>query len=291
MRRLAEALEAGRWDGVLARCLARAYAPFSSRGLVRPGRVPGVPVVCVGGATLGGSGKTPVAIAIARRLGPRAVLVGHAHRARPRRARIVAAADPVEEVGDEALVCAAAHEGPVVVGPSRQAAIDLALTLRPSALVLDGPLRLDDARGLSVLAVDASAPWGSGALPPAGDLRAPATELTALADHVVRVAPAFDVVWEVPPPARVGLFTALARPARLLRQLDVAVHVAAPDHGPAPPGLARRLAEADGWLATPKCAVHLRPHLQGRPLGLLVPRPVALPLGLQRALSSLHATP
>ena len=59
----------------------------------RPVRVPdGVRTVTVGGATLGGSGKTRIAIAIARALasrGERVVLVGHAYRARPVFARFV----------------------------------------------------------------------------------------------------------------------------------------------------------------------------------------------------------
>src|SRR5260221_5377530 len=88
--------------------LASAYGAISRRGVCRPLDIPDrVPMIGVGGATLGGSGKTPVAIAIARALaarGERVALVGHAYRARPHCARVVAISDDVREVGDEALL-------------------------------------------------------------------------------------------------------------------------------------------------------------------------------------------
>jgi tetraacyldisaccharide-1-P 4'-kinase len=69
----------------------------------RPVRVPeGVRTVTVGGPTLGGSGKTRVAISIARTLasrGENVVLVGHAYRARPGRARFVSPQEDRKSVG------------------------------------------------------------------------------------------------------------------------------------------------------------------------------------------------
>ena len=63
---------------------------------------------------------------------------------------------------------------------------------------------------------------------------------------------------------RFGLFTAIARPRRLVDALRreglvPAVIVEVGDHGPATPSARRILetAEVDAWLATPKCAVHL----------------------------------
>src|SRR5687767_1402157 len=71
-REAARALETGRWDGLVARAFSSALAPVFARGLVRPAIVPEeIGLVCVGGATLGGSGKTRVAIACARELASR----------------------------------------------------------------------------------------------------------------------------------------------------------------------------------------------------------------------------
>jgi tetraacyldisaccharide 4'-kinase len=168
----------------------------------------------------------------------------------------------------------------VVVASRRQAAVDLAVSCgaRPDVLVLDGPLQLAPVRAsLALLAVDAHAPWGAGALPPAGDLRAPRAALLAAADLVVPVdaAPRAVLVDGVrlslgalaslsASGCRLGLFTAIARPDRLERALrragiPLACALRALDHGPVDAALARRLiaAEVDLWLATEKCSLHL----------------------------------
>ena len=259
--------------------LAWVHGHVAARGVARPLNVPaGIRVVTVGGATLGGSGKTRVALAATKLLadaGARVTLIGHGYRSRGE-ARVVRPDDALEVVGDEALVCARALEGSanVVSGPNRQAAVDLAVRSGPQILVIDGPLQLAPVRAsLALLAVDASQPWGAGALPPAGDLRAPRAALLAHADHVVAVSALPRGAWrggELTPlgslarGSRLGLFTAIARPQRLvgsLRQTGITFTdvVHAPDHGPFSSSLAKRMATApvDLWLATAKCAVHL----------------------------------
>lgn len=268
---VARGLERGALSGSVAQAASRGFGLFLSRSLPRPLVVPPrVRVITVGGATLGGSGKTRVALGCARelvRMGARVVLVGHAYRARPRRPRIVRPDDPIAEVGDEALACARELDAPVVVAPSRQAAVDFACGLA-DLVVIDGPLQIAPVRAsLALLAVDADAPWGAGAPPPAGDLRAPREALLAHADHVVAV--------DARPPTieleRFGLFTAIARPDRLLRGLArrPAVVLSAPDHGPAH-RVAREVARwdpfVDGWVATSKCAIHLRELAPRRPI-------------------------
>jgi len=122
MLSVARRLEEGRYQGVIARCLALAWGDVSARGLVRSVAVPAdVRVVAVGGATLGGSGKTPLAIACARELakqGARVAFVGHAYRAHPGRARLVSPDDSLAEVGDEASPGGAPPQATVVATTS-----------------------------------------------------------------------------------------------------------------------------------------------------------------------------
>ena len=283
MLSVARSLEEGRYDGAIARGLALAWGPVSARGVVRSLPVPPhVRVVAVGGATLGGSGKTPLAIACARELartGARVAFVGHAFAAHPRHARTVSPADSLAEVGDEALLAARAleaHGVRVVVAPSRGLAVALAAR-GADVLVLDGVLQLRPTRAsLSLLAVDADEPWGCAeAVPPCGDLRAPIAALVAAADLVVRVgehSPDTTVTsagayvghtllsWDALRPMRLGLACALARPRRLLRFLarrgiTPVVTAFAQDHHPVPAAALRHA--VDLWLATAKCAQHI----------------------------------
>jgi len=279
--------------------------------------------VTVGGATLGGSGKTRVALACVQelaRLGANVVLIGHAYRAAPARARVVSARDSLADVGDEALACARAlaseQRARVVVGPTRQSAVDLVAALAPrvDVIVIDGPLQLAPERSsLALLAVDADAPWGAGEVAPVGDLRAPRAALLANADHLVSVkaTPAAATLGDrtvtlaslaaLHHASRVGLFTAIARPARLERALERAglaphVVVRVADHGPMTDQARRRMGEAqvDLWVATSKCAVHLEGEELGRPLAILDGSMALLPLiveELARLAQIVGATP
>src|SRR5579863_2192867 len=109
---VASALERGLLRGPLFRLMSAGWGRIASAGLTRPLQVPSrTRVVTVGGATLGGSGKTPLAIACAAefaRAGVRVAFVGHAYRAIPRRAHVVQVDDVLAEVGDEALIAARA---------------------------------------------------------------------------------------------------------------------------------------------------------------------------------------
>jgi tetraacyldisaccharide-1-P 4'-kinase len=175
--------------------------------------------------------------------------------------------DAVDLVGDEALVCArACPEVPVVVGPTRQAALDLALSLSDVA-VLDGVHQTAPRATLALLAVDPLEPWGAGACPPRGDLRAPPDALLEIADGIVPVASTSRgaflgrelLPWEALRGLRVGFASALARPSRVLRMLlhhGVRPRVVRTfsDHGRA------RLEASTAvelWLTTAKCAASL----------------------------------
>jgi len=249
------------------------WSAVASRGLARPlVYAQGVRVVAVGGSTLGGSGKTPLAIACARELAKggagRVVYVAHGYRAKPGSPRIVQVDDDLACVGDEALVAARALEGSVavVVAGTRQAALDYA-SARADVIVVDGVLQTAPRRAsLALLALDAFSPWGTGYAPPRGDLRAPASDLLAAVDRAVLLrdelsTPAVPrlaggrgvdiaevvahgarfgdrrLAWPELAAMRVGLFVALARPSRIVaslarRAVAPAVVIESSDHAP-----------------------------------------------------------
>lgn len=283
---LARALERGKDARPFGRALASVWALPASRALVRRLEgFDGTHVVAIGGATLGGSGKTPLAIACARALassGAHVALVGHAYRARPGHARTVMPQDTLDDVGDEAILAARelADAGViVVVAPRRTQAVAYAAH-RSDVIVLDGVAQTMPVRAsLALLAVDAHEPWGrTRAVPPSGDLRAPISALRSVSDGLVAITdprihavdPSLDgswpahahsrgiwsggriVPWGDVAGTRVGLVCASARPHRVLRflearGLDVRAMIRDPDHGPLRSGscLVRGLADAE----------------------------------------------
>lgn len=197
------------------------------------------PAIAVGGSVLGGTGKTPLAIAIATHIGSRAVIVGHAHRASPGYARVVRPDDPIDEVGDEAIVCA--RRAQTVVGPTRQSAIDLACTIG-DVIVIDGVLQLATRATLSVLTV-------------------PDTGAPSWLEHDVMEKVQSTLDLSGLDGKCVGLVTCLARPERIVRALEargvrIAVHHAFRDHGPV--NVRRLPGKVDVWVASEKCALHVR---------------------------------
>ncbi|MDI3282699.1 tetraacyldisaccharide 4'-kinase [Polyangium sp. 15x6] len=303
--RIARRLERGIAPSVPGRALAGAWAAIAAARVARPVTLPeGARIVGVGGAVLGGAGKTPVAIELARALaleGHDVAFIGHGYRARAASARRILPADPVDLVGDDALCAAralAATDTPVFVAKRREGALALAVRSGKTLLVVDGllqasPRRLDDA----VLVLDGASPFGAGVCPPLGDLRAPASALVEAADHVVALggarSPALPASM-VPLAStidgaldasgrrhdlaslasrRVGLLVAIARPDRLLTALDrERIHPRAAlclaDHACFDPGTLDRARDLhlDAWLTTARCATKLPPRLGGAPV-------------------------
>lgn len=192
--RFARRLESDGRPGLPSRVLACAWSAMSARAIARPLRLaPAIRAIGVGGASLGGSYKTPFAIALAKALATRGMdvaLVGHAYRARPTRARVVRPDDDVTEVGDDALFAARRLRGTgveVIVGPSRQSAATFA-GQRARCLVFDGLLQTHPARlARSILLLDGARSLRHRHCPPAGDLRAPLPALLRAADLAVTV--------------------------------------------------------------------------------------------------------
>ena len=148
-----------------------------------------VPVVVVGNLTVGGTGKTPIALWLGRQLqlrGHRVGIVLRGYGARHSGApRVVTAADDPAEVGDEALLHARRGPQVVVIGADRVAAARLAVEQGARIVVCDDGLQhLRLARDYEIAVVDAARGFGNRLLLPAGPLREPASRLETV-DAVV----------------------------------------------------------------------------------------------------------
>ena len=158
-------------------------------GLLRIERV-GVPVVVVGNRIVGGAGKTPTTIALARHLAARGWHPGIVSRGYGRRGDDVAEVQPAseaEDVGDEPLLMRMRAAVPVWVGRDRVAAARALVAAHPQVDVLlcdDGLQHLRLGRDVEVIVFDERGA-GNGALLPAGPLREPVDAPSTAATQLV----------------------------------------------------------------------------------------------------------
>lgn len=140
-----------------------------------------VPVISVGNMVVGGTGKTPLVVYLARQLsaaGTRVAIVSRGHGRRSRGTVVVSRGDgplvPWSEAGDEPYLMALLTKGvPVVVSERRVDAVSLAVSKAGASAILldDGFQHVGLARDLDIVAADALAPLGNGHLLPGGVLR------------------------------------------------------------------------------------------------------------------------
>ena len=171
--------------------LAWAYAAAGAarRGWTQPWRAP-VPVICVGNLVAGGAGKTPVAIALARRLQAQGRAVHLLSRGYGGSLSGPVVVDRLRhdasQVGDEALLLAAA--APAWIARDRPAGARAAIAAGAECLLLDDGLQNPTlAKDLSLLVIDGAYGLGNGRVLPAGPLREPLDAGLARADAVVLV--------------------------------------------------------------------------------------------------------
>ena len=157
------------------------------RGLYRSGLLPvyraPVPVVVVGNITVGGTGKTPVVIALVEYLQARGIRVGVVSRgyggAGSAAAHWVDSTSDPEQCGDEALLVYRRTDCPCVVAPSRADAVR-ALLARASIDIIvsdDGLQHYGLARDMEIALLDERRRSGNGFCLPAGPLRETPTRL------------------------------------------------------------------------------------------------------------------
>jgi tetraacyldisaccharide 4'-kinase len=246
------------WQAALLSPLEPVTARLTARRLARPGWDAPVPVLCCGNATVGGAGKTPLALDLLRRLRARGVAAHALTRGHGGAARGVVRVDPGQhdaaETGDEALLLAAA--APCWAGADRAATARAALAAGARALVMDDGLQNPTLRqDAALLVIDGGAGFGNGHMLPAGPLREPVAAAAARCHAAVLIGPDATGALAALPPGlpvlraamapgaamramagrRALAFAGIGRPAKFFDTLrgaglDLAAAVPFPDH-------------------------------------------------------------
>lgn len=117
-----------RWEWLLLFPLSKLYELITTARNacydtgIFPTHSAGIPVVCIGNLTAGGSGKTPLVLALARELiarGHQPVILSRGYGGRRRGPHRVSSEDDAEAVGDEPLLMARRGVCPVVIARDR----------------------------------------------------------------------------------------------------------------------------------------------------------------------------
>ncbi len=155
---------------------AMCYGAIAQRRLALAGRSAGIPVICIGNPTVGGAGKTPTALAVARLLlaagkHPFFLSRGYAGElAGP--VRVDSRVHRARHVGDEPLLLA--RVAPAIVAHDRVAGASAARASGADVIVMDDGFQNPSlTKDLSILVVDGRRGIGNGRVLPAGPLRAP----------------------------------------------------------------------------------------------------------------------
>ncbi len=139
-----------------------------------------VPVVVVGNLSVGGTGKTPLTIALAdalRERGYRPGVVSRGYGGRRREPLLLGDTPDPAQVGDEACLIHAAGV-PVAIGRERPAAARLLLAAGCDVVIADDGLQhYALARDVEICVIDGVRRFGNQRLLPAGPLREPLTRL------------------------------------------------------------------------------------------------------------------
>lgn len=170
--------------------LSSAYAGVSrvrrqlyEKGTLDSYRAP-VPVMVVGNITVGGSGKTPLLIAVVEHLQAKGIQVAVISRGyggdSTKMPALVDKDSLPEQMGDEPCMIVQATGVPMAVAPNRKQSIEMLLERYPDTQLIisdDGLQHYKLARDIEWIVVDVARGFGNGALLPQGFLREPIERL------------------------------------------------------------------------------------------------------------------
>ncbi len=168
--------------------VAKIYGAVTARRMARGGMSAGIPVFCIGNYHVGGAGKTPTTLALAKILtgmGEQPFVVSRGFGGRLRGPiRVDAGQHSATDVGDEPLMMVS--RVPVVVSRDRAAGAVLARSEGASVILLDdgfqNPALTKDA---SLIVIDSVRGLGNGLVFPSGPLRAPLSPQLARTDALI----------------------------------------------------------------------------------------------------------
>lgn len=178
------------WKSHLLRPLGALYGAVAANRLQRRGLDAGIPVLCVGNYHVGGAGKTPTVLALAkllRKLGEAPVVLSRGYGGRLRGpVRVDPARHVASDVGDEPLMMAG--QLPVVVARQRADGVPLARSQGATVILMDDGFQNPAvAKDVSLIVIDGNRGLGNGQVFPAGPLRAPLRPQLARTDALIIV--------------------------------------------------------------------------------------------------------
>ena len=164
----------------------------TARRLKKQGWTAPVPVLCCGNVTVGGAGKTTVALDLGQKLAGRGVGVHFITRGYGGRTKGPLRVDPAlhnaDLTGDEALLLATV--APTWVAADRAAGARAAIAAGAELLVMDDGLQNPGLqKTLSLLLLDGATGFGNGYLLPAGPLREPIAAAAARCAAAILIGP------------------------------------------------------------------------------------------------------
>jgi tetraacyldisaccharide 4'-kinase len=252
------------WTSSLLMPLAAIYGWIAAQRMQRRGLDAGIPVLCIGNYHVGGAGKTPMVLVLAkllRDLGETPVVLSRGYGGRLHGPiRVDPQRHVADDVGDEPLMLA--RNVAVVVARDRVAGVALARSQDATVIVMDDGFQNPAvAKDASLIVIDGDRGLGNGCVLPAGPLRATLPPQLAHTDALIVVGhgtAAKAVVATIaamgkpvlsahlaPEPAslaslhgkRVLAFAGIGDPGRFFRTLrasgiELVVERAFPDHHP-----------------------------------------------------------
>lgn len=163
-------------------CYACAVAKRFKR--TKPYQAP-VPVICVGNISIGGTGKTPVCLALMDILKDKGFFfLNHGYKARLKNILVDTGIHSAFDVGDEAMLLAC--KAPTVVDNRRARGALLAVKNGAKGLIMDDGFQNPELiKTLSFVVIDGKKGFGNERVLPAGPLREPALKGLKRADAVI----------------------------------------------------------------------------------------------------------
>lgn len=199
------------------------------------------PVICIGNITSGGSGKTPIVQALRAQLVSRGISAASLSRGYGGKQKgplaVTASTHTAKDVGDEPAMLA--QTGLSWVSADRVAGAKTMIAAGVEAIIMDdGHQNPYLHKDLSILVIDAAAPFGNGYVLPKGPLREPVGESLARADTIILMGdgpppqsvqasglPLFRARLQPkspPPPGPLIAFAGIGRPERFYQSLQAA---------------------------------------------------------------------